>query len=65
MWQVRLGGLRLGRRCELYHCRLQLPGLAVSVDNLRLTSSVLSSEATNLLTFIATGVTFNKLALYK
>jgi len=52
---VRLGGL--GRRFEMFQLQLELKNIEIIVKNLRLTSSILSSEASNLVTIIATGVT--------
>ena len=52
---MRLGSL--GRRLQLFQLSLELPNLEVTVDSLRVTSSILSSEASNLVTLIATGVT--------
>ena len=52
--KFRLGGI--GKRLELFQSQLQFRNLDLSVDNLRLTSSIFSSEASNLITIIATGV---------
>ena len=52
--KFRLGGI--GKRLELFQSQLQFRNLELSVDNLRLTSSIFSSEASNLITIIATGV---------
>lgn len=53
--KVRLGGF--GRRLEVFQLAFELGGLEVRVDNLRMTSSIITSDASNLLTLIATGVT--------
>ena len=53
--KVRLGGF--GRRLEVFQLAFELGGLEVCVDNLRVTSSIITSDASNLLTLIATGVT--------
>ena len=52
--KVRLGGF--GRRLEVFQLAFELGGLEVRVDNLRMTSSIITSDASNLLTLIATGV---------
>ena len=52
--KFRLGAI--GRRLELFQSQLQFRNIEVCVDNLRLTSSVFSSEASNLITIIMTGV---------
>ena len=52
--RVRIGGF--GRRLEVFQLSLELAGLEVKVGTLRLISSVLSSEASNLVTLIATDV---------
>ena len=49
-----LGGI--GRRLELFKSRLQIKNVDLHVNNLRFTSSIFSSEASNLITIIATGV---------
>ena len=53
--KVRLGGF--GRRLEVFQLVFEHAGLEVRVDNLRVTSSIITSDASNLLTLIATGVT--------
>ena len=50
----RLGAI--GRRLELFQSQLEFRNIDLCVENLRLTSSVFSSEASNLITIIATGV---------
>ena len=52
--KFRLGGI--GKRLELFQSQLQFRNFDINVDNLRLTSSIFSSEASNLITIIATGV---------
>jgi len=52
---VRLGSI--GRRFEMFELQLDMKNIEINVANLRLTSSILSSEASNLVTVIATGVT--------
>ena len=52
--KVRLGGF--GRRLEVFQLAFELGGLEVRVDNLRVTSGIITSDASNLLTLIATGV---------
>ena len=54
--KVRLGAFGL-RRLEVFHLSLEMAALEVRVENLRLTSSVLTSDASNLITLVATGVT--------
>ena len=49
-----LGGI--GRRLQLFKSRLQIKNVDLQVNNLRFTSSIFSSEASNLMTIIATGV---------
>ena len=49
-----LGGI--GRRLQLFQTRLQIKNVDLHVNNLRFTSSIFSSEASNLITIIATGV---------
>ena len=52
--KVRLGSF--GRRLEGFQLAFKLGGLEVCVDNFRVTFSIITSDASSLLTLITTGV---------